>query len=208
MLAALLALGATPVPGGVPKPSPLAKEVSRVAGRVLDEALVSYVYGGYQVGDGEACKACNDCLAEKTPKPKDRLKLCGVCNACSLDCSHFANLVFKEAGAPYPYLDTKTMLALSAADLKKRYGLIDVGSDPARAAPGDFLVYEGHMVILEKRHKPLPENPRPRGDVIHATGGKDVKGPGEGIQRERFIDLGAFRGPLLRILRHQRLANP
>ncbi|MND02254.1 hypothetical protein D3C83_215650 [compost metagenome] len=41
---------------------------------------------------------------------------------------------------------------------------------------------------------------------MHATGGKDIRRPGEGIQRERFINLATFRGPLRRILRHAGLA--
>jgi hypothetical protein len=42
-------------------------------------------------------------------------------------------------------------------------------------------------------------------DIIHATGGKDIKLPGQGIQRERFVRVGSFRGELLRVLRHQKL---
>jgi hypothetical protein len=116
-------------------------------------------------------------------------------------------LVVREAGRPYPYLDTALMLGLSAAKLKSNYGLIDLDLDLERAAPGDLLVYDGHVVLLEKRHAPVKGQATYRGDIVHATGGKDIRAPGEGIQRERFIDLAHFRGPLRRILRHQSLAS-
>lgn len=189
-------------------PEPLSKRLVGVASRILDEAQISYVYGGYQVGDDDSCKQCNECLDAKAPAPKARLKLCPVCAACSLDCSHFTAMVFKEAGAPYPYLDTATMLSLTPEGLARRYGLVDLGTATAAARPGDLLVYDGHVVMLEKVHAPLAGKARHRGDIVHATGGKDVRGPGEGIQRERFIDLDTFRGPLRRILRHRALTQP
>lgn len=177
------------------------------ASKLLDEAQISYVYGGYQVGDSNDCKLCNDCLTTKSPTPKARLKLCPSCARCSLDCSHFAELVHREAGVPYPYLDTSLMLSLSASALKSRYGLVDLGPALAKVEAGDLLVYDGHVVVLERAHAYVPDLPRYRGDVVHATGGKDIKRPGEGIQRERFVDLETFRGPLRRILRHAALAG-
>ncbi len=181
-------------------PEPSARVIS-VASRLLDEAQISYVYGGYQVGDGDSCKQCNACLTDRQPAPSKRLIRCPVCNSCSLDCSHFTELVYREAGLPYPYLETAAMASLSAETLKKNYQLQDLGTDIARSAPGDLLVYDGHVVLLERRHDPVPGQPRFRGDVVHATGGKDIRRPGEGIQRERFIDLAHFRGPVRRILR-------
>jgi hypothetical protein len=134
-----------------------------------------------------------------------------VCTRCSIDCSHFAEKVYREAGVPYPYLDTATMLGSSAERLRRNYGLVDLGTDVSRAQAGDLLVYEGHVVMLE-RTRPLtaenaPGTPRYRGDVVHATGGGAIRTPGEGVQRERFVDLQYFRGPLLRILRHSALAS-
>jgi hypothetical protein len=172
------------------------------ADRLLEEAQVSYVYGGSQLGDPPACEACNSCLAKRQPAPGQRLARCPVCRSCSIDCSHFAALVFADAGLPFPYLDTAGMLAYSAAKLRSAYHLIDLGTDLSRAQPGDLLVYKGHVVILERLSDgPAGQSQMPRGDIIHATGGKDIRRPGEGIQRERFVDLGGFRGPLRRILR-------
>lgn len=181
------------------------KNLLKVAASLLDEAQVSYVYGGYQVGDPAVCQQCNTCLQGQRPKPNQRLDLCPVCRQCSLDCSHFTELVFRQAGYPYPYLATSGMLTLHADTLESRYELIDLGTRLDLAHTGDLLVYDGHVVMLERRREPQPGQPRFRGDVIHATGGKDIRSPGEGIQRERFIDLEHFRGPIRRILRHAKI---
>ncbi|TWW12117.1 hypothetical protein E3A20_03870 [Planctomyces bekefii] len=193
----------------VEMPSGYVERLNGVADRLLDEAKVSYVYGGYQIGDGDACLKCNQCLEVAKPEAKERLRLCPVCSSCSLDCSHFTHLVFQEAGLPYPYIDTKTMLKLSADALLRRYRLVDKGADPLRARPGDLLVFDGHVVLVQRlAFGAAQEEERGRGDVIHATGGRDVKGPGEGIQRERFVTFARFRGPLRKILRHVELDFP
>ena len=202
------------------------QSVLQVASKLLDEAQVSYVYGGHQLGDSASCEACNRCLTERRPAAPQRLRECAICRECSLDCSHFTSLVFGSAGLPYPYLETARMLSLSAASLQERYQLVDVGDEPRRAVAGDLLVYDGHVVLLERVHPPRVELGRSgmahgslapnaviqdtltRGDVVHATGGGAIRRPGEGIQRERFVDLGHFRGPLRRVLRHVLLASP
>ena len=181
------------------------KMLLRVAANLLDEAVVSYVYGGYQVGDSDDCAQCNRCLEAKSPEPKKRLGACPVCQKCSLDCSHFTELVFRRAGLQYPYLATQSMVTLDAVTLQRKYELLDLGTQLDRSSTGDLLVYDGHVVILERRREPQPGQAIFRGDIVHATGGKDIRNPGEGIQRERFIDLAHFRGPIRRILRHARL---
>lgn len=168
---------------------------------LLEEYQVSYAYGGDRVGTVQECKQCNSCLDSKQPIPSQRFKQCPECYHCSLDCSHFTQLVFKGAGLNTPYLTTQTMLDLTSLQLLKRYKLIDLGRMSERALPGDLLVYRGHVVLLTAQHG------KGRGDIIHATGGKDIKEPGQGIQRERFIPLDQFRGPLLRILRHLALVG-
>jgi hypothetical protein len=62
-----------------------------------------------------------------------------------------------------------------------------------------MLVYRGHVVIVEAVHD------RDSADIIHATGGKDIKEPGQGIQRERFVRMSSFRGELQKVIRHVRL---
>lgn len=172
----------------------------RVAGdEMLENLDVSYVYGGSKVSDPGTCSLCNGCLESERPGPKERLTKCPTCANCSLDCSHFTQMVYGRAGLAYSYLTTAQMLSLSAPDLERRFGLVSVGSSGRYAIPGDLLVYHGHVVIVEAVHDPTTA------DVIHATGGRDLKGPGQGIQRERFVKMDSFRGELRRVLRHKRV---
>lgn len=180
---------------------PKRDQVVKKAGDLLDHWSVSYVYGGSKLGDPEHCQACNACLERMKSGPKERLTDCPVCNQCSLDCSHYTYEVFKQAGLNATYLSTALMNSLSPQELAGRYQLLDIGSSLTRAMPGDLLVYEGHVVLLEKKY------PDGRGDLIHSTSGRELRGPGNGIQRERRADLANFRGPILRILRHLDLAK-
>ncbi len=167
---------------------------------MLENLEVSYVYGGNKVGDVKTCDQCNQCLETKQPAPKERFKICSVCSGCSLDCSHFVQLVFARAGLSFPYLTSTQMLDLNADVLERRYHLrpVDhvVSPTAADVMAGDLLVYRGHVVIVETFHG------NGQADIIHATGGRDIREPGQGIQRERFVTIEHFRGPLLRVLRH------
>ncbi|NRA43812.1 MAG: hypothetical protein HRU09_02535 [Oligoflexales bacterium] len=174
------------------------KRILYVANRLMEELPISYVYGGSKVTSINSCKKCNECLLQKSPNPKDRLKKCPSCNNCSLDCSHFTQLVYKLAGLETPYLDTRMMISLDTESLLNRYHLATI-PNLSLAEAGDLLVYSGHVVILERKHD------KTRGDIIHATGGKDIRLPGQGIQRERNIIIPNFRGPLKRIVRHKSL---
>jgi hypothetical protein len=108
-------------------------------------------------------------------------------------------MVFERAGLRHPYLTTSQMLELSAPELERKYGLIPVSTSGSNAIPGDLLVYKGHVVLVEKTYD------LGRADIIHATGGKDLKGPGQGIQRERMVRMDSFRGELRRVLRHKKV---
>jgi len=188
--------------GTMPQPSPKSPEhIASIAREILNSVPISYVYGGSKLGSEAACEACNNCLAKFQPDAKERFSSCPVCLDCSLDCSHFTELVYRSAGLKYPYITTTQMLDLPTQKLLHQHNLRDVGLDPSRFLPGDLLVYRGHVVILEKLH-----GKDGRGDIIHATGGRDLKGPGAGIQRERFVPLMSFRGSLLRVLRHVNLS--
>lgn len=171
------------------------------ARNMLENHSVSYVLGGQKLGETEHCEACNRCLAERQPDKTKRLALCPVCERCSLDCSNFTFQVYKKAGLGAKYLTTAMMNSLEPEVLLRDYYLVDIGDQIERALPGDLLVYDGHVVMLERKHKDGT------GDVIHVTSGKDLKGPGLGIQRERRSSLGQFRGQLLRILRHLDLVH-
>ncbi len=178
----------------------LRERVRSAGDDMLENLEVSYVYGGNKVGDVKTCEQCNQCLEEKQPAPKERFKICGVCGGCSLDCSHFVQLVFARAGLGFPYLTSTQMLDLNADTLERRYQLRPVKHDDRQSEsdvmPGDLLVYRGHVVIVEAFHG------NGQADIIHATGGRDIREPGQGIQRERFVMIERFRGPLLRVLRH------
>lgn len=182
---------------------PHVKKVLQVADQLLEESQASYVYGGSRVGSERECESCASCLTLKNPSPKNRLSQCPICQRCGIDCSHFIHLVYHRAGLPYPYLDTSLMLGLDASQLDQRYSLMPVAMSPFGGQPGDLLVYDGHVVLLEKLHRPVAGLPLIRGDIIHATGGKVIRTPGEGIQRERFVELTQLRGPLRRILRYK-----
>ncbi|RZA22485.1 MAG: hypothetical protein EOP10_15340 [Proteobacteria bacterium] len=180
---------------------PKRDQVLKKAQHLLDTWTISYVYGGNKLSDPKTCQACNACLDLHKSDPKERLSDCPVCNDCSLDCSHYTFEVFKQAGLHATYLTTALMNDLPPDELAKKYNLLDIGRRIDRAMPGDLLVYNGHVVLLEKKGKDG------RGDVIHVTSGRDLRGPGHGIQRERQAMLASFRGPVLRILRHLDLAR-
>jgi len=178
------------------------QEKIRAAGDdMLENLEVSYVYGGSKIGAVNECDSCNQCLEKNRPAPKLRFKECPTCQRCSLDCSHFVQLVFARAGLEFPYLTSSQMLELSPEVLRRKYNLLPISVAPGGVMAGDLLVYRGHVVIVERT--------RDLGvaDIIHATGGKDIREPGQGIQRERFVRIENFRGPLLRIIRHLKLSQ-
>jgi len=176
------------------------RKVLHAAEQIFKRFQVSYVYGGGRLGDVSECESCNKCLEAKVPLPDQRLSTCPVCQHCSLDCSHFTKLVFESSGLFAPYLTSKQMATLAPAKLLHSYAFLDLGTDLNRAQPGDLLVYHGHVVMLTERRADG------KGDIVHATGGRELKGPGQGIQKERLVWLDGFRGPLLRILRHKDLS--
>lgn len=180
--------------------SPDFDRVSPVLGAartLLESSQISYVYGGSNLGDSQSCDACNRCLESASPRPAQRLALCPSCQSCSLDCSHFVQVVFSQGGVGISYLTTDQMLSLSEDALLRNHGFYDVRiSKNTVYEPGDLLVYRGHVTLVERAEGPT-------GDIIHATGGRDIRLPGQGIQRERFVRFENFRGPLLRILRHK-----
>jgi hypothetical protein len=175
---------------------PKRQEVLSQARHLLENWSISYVMGGNKLGDVRECEACNQCLGAKKPDKDSRLRACPTCASCSLDCSHFTYEVFKLAGLPAFYLTTSLMNSLGKDSLLKNYSLVDIGSRIQRALPGDLLVYDGHVVMLEKKHV------SGLGDIIHVTSGRDLRGPGLGIQRERHVAIEHYRGSLLRVLRH------
>jgi len=171
------------------------------AQKIFDQLDISYAYGGYKLGTPGDCSLCTACLEKKKPAPKTRFSACSICQKCSLDCSHFVQMVFKEAGFKSPYLTTKTMLSLGGLELMNKYHLVDLGKAISQIRAGDLVVYRDHVALLTRIY------PKGYANVVHATGGRDIRAPGQGVQKERMILVESFRGPLLRILRHKSLVN-
>lgn len=178
---------------------PVRQKVVKTAEQWLENYVISYAWGGSQLGESQTCEQCNQCIAQHQPAPKQQLKTCPVCKSCSLDCSHFISLVYRDVGLRAPYLTTNMMRTLDPKDLESRHSWHALGRRPERALPGDLLVYDGHVVMVVAVQTPG------RGDIIHVTSGRDVRGPGQGIQRERGVFFEGFRGPVVRVLRHQAL---
>jgi hypothetical protein len=172
-----------------------------VARSYRGKTYIPYVWGGDHVGDQATCQACRACVEGKGRlKVERRARACTACRQCGVDCSHFVNRLYKEAGLPYPYLSTSKLKRLSASTLHKRYGLVDLGRDLSRAQPGDLLVSPRHVVML------LRMRDGTTGDFIHVS--RSIKhGRMGGVEVVENQDLFRFRGRLVRILRHQALLN-
>lgn len=166
------------------------------ADRILNLANVTYHYGGRNLGTIKECDRCTRCLELKAPSKTSRLTTCDACRLCSLDCSNFVSLVFERAGMRAPYLTTLQMRNTDDQRLRARYRWLNLGPRSQRALRGDLLVYPGHVVIVERVQRPG------YGDVVHATSGRELKGPGLGIQRHRNIAFDTYKGRLQKVLRH------
>lgn len=201
MMRIALALGLTLLEWLAMGASPRVDRILQEAQQILERGDISYTYGGKQVGQSGECRDCQNCLAKKAPQPGRRAQVCPACARCSLDCTHFIQEVFSRSGISMAYLTTATMLESSRETLLHRFDFQTIEPQVSRLRPGDILVYRGHAALLEKVH--------PSGliDVIHATSGRDLKGPGLGIQRQRQVDPSHLRGPLQRVLRHKDLIN-
>ena len=65
----------------------------------MKKSWVPYVWGGSQIASRKSCAACRACLVKK-PRlaPERRLQACKSCERCGIDCSHFVNQVYEDAG--------------------------------------------------------------------------------------------------------------
>lgn len=197
------AVGAEPIlplPGKVGFEK-IRSEIYSAAIQLMENHDISYVYGGSKVGSEVECDSCGKCLSSNNPKPNLRLSTCPTCSHCSLDCSHFIQKVYQNVGISFSYLTTLSMRNLSERQLFNGYGwkVLSLLKDLGSLDIGDLLVYEGHVVMLMSR--PVGG----KASIIHATSGRELAGPGLGIQLMRNATLKGFRGPLHRILRHKNL---
>ena len=173
------------------------QRVAATVAQMMRNYAITYIYGGKQVYSTAACTACVRCMTGDADKSK--ITRCTTCSKCSLDCSNFIHHVFNQAGLTMPYLTTKQMLQLSPQSLQKTWQLVTMPLQLRLIRPLDLLVYKGHVVMVES------VSGKGRGTVVHVTAGRELRGPGFALQRERQVEFAHFRGPLHRILRHRRL---
>jgi cell wall-associated NlpC family hydrolase len=171
----------------------------------LVHSSVPYVWGGNSIGDSDTCTRCATCMIKNKKRGVRKRHLrCGDCSRCGLDCSHFVQKVFADAGLHYPFVTTATMMKpnLKRPDLIP--GLRFISTDLRDARPGDLLVLRRHVVILALRHEDGTA------DVIHVSRAvRNTLVPKVGgIEYRRRVNLKKFYGGLRRILRHEKLHSP
>jgi hypothetical protein len=158
---------------------------------------VPYVWGGDKIGTPSECRQCRSCIESRRHlRVERRLKACSACQSCGIDCSHFVNRVYRDAGLPYSYLTTRDFQRSSARKLREKFGLVDVGRDVRLARPGDILLHPKHVVLLLELRGPG------RGDILHVSRSIEADGRVGGVEVAENQDLRGFRGRLIKILRH------
>lgn len=176
----------------------LERQILIEAETLLKDSPTPYKKGGKTL-KAKKCEDCSECLLQK--KPSKAKQLCGkICQSCGVDCSNFTKFVYNQVGLDYPYLSSAEMIHISKRNLYIKYGLVDLGKNLDEARPGDLLVYKGHVAILERMLE------RKRGDIIHAASTRTYRKTGNGIHRRKNANLANLRGPLVKILRHYKLA--
>lgn len=165
---------------------------------------VPYVWGGNSIGDEATCASCAACIVKNKKRGvKKRHLKCADCRNCGLDCSHFVQKVFADAGMHFPFVTTTSMMKPSRKRPDLIQGLRFIGTDFRAARPGDLLVLRRHVVILVRRHADSTA------DVIHvsrAVRNSLIPKVG-GIEFRRRVNLNRFYGGLRRILRHEKLMD-
>lgn len=176
----------------------LESQILQEADKILNFTPTPYAKGGKSLETGK-CEQCSQCLLEKK-NTNNKLSCKKVCKSCGVDCSNFTRIVYNRAGLDYPYLSSSDMIHTSKRKLYLKFGLVDLGKRLDLARPGDILVYKGHVALLERI---FPNN---KGDIIHASNTRTFKRTGNGIHRRENVNLAKLRGPLIKILRHYKLA--
>ncbi len=176
-----------------------------VAARMGEATYIPYVWGGRAIGNADTCNACRSCIASKPKLPIARRRAaCEPCRSCGIDCSHFVNKIYNEAGLSFPYAATAALRRLPQAKLKEKYSLVDIGPQLTKAQPGDLLLMRRHIVMLLKMRTGK------RGDILHVS--RSVKKGGRskigGVEVREDVDLTRFHGKIVKILRHRDLDAP
>jgi cell wall-associated NlpC family hydrolase len=163
---------------------------------------VPYVWGGNKIGSPKDCEECSQCIIKyKKRGPSKRHLKCPACQQCGMDCSHFVQKVFKDAGLAFPYASTRSLLKVPSKKPDVIPGLRFISSNLKDAQPGDLLVQKKHVVILINKKSDTV------GDIVHMS--RTVRSSGRigGIALKRDANLTRFFGGVKRIFRHEKLIN-
>lgn len=197
-------------------PTPAAAEIdvlpvgikSQDLNQLLNTALmhiayesVPYVWGGNKIGSPEDCNECSQCIIKyKKRGPAKRHLKCSACQRCGMDCSHFVQKVFKDAGMSFPYASTRSFLKGTSKRPDLIPGLRFISNNLKDAQPGDLLVQKKHIVILVNKKSANI------GDIVHMS--RTVRNSRiGGIALKRDANLSQFFGGVKRIFRHEKLLN-
>jgi hypothetical protein len=172
-----------------------------VADDYARSTYVPYVWGGNKIGTSAECQSCRECLTKQRGKSIQRRHIrCAACQQCGMDCSHFVNRIYRDAGMAFPYASTKVLKRSSPDTIKRQYGLVYVGKDLTKARPGDLILKEKHIVML------LQMRSTHRGDILHVSRSQSRRGVG-GVQMVLDTDVQRFSGRLVRIFRHELIVD-
>lgn len=168
-----------------------------VADDFARSTYIPYVWGGNKIGAESECQACRTCLLKQRKRSvQKRHRGCSACQQCGLDCSHFVNRIYRDAGMAFPYASTAVLKRSSPETIRSKYGLVYVGKDLRAARPGDLILKDKHIVML------LQMRDGRRGDILHVSRSHSRRGVG-GVELVTGVDVNTFSGRLVRIFRHE-----
>lgn len=124
--------------------------------RLVDEALrlayfgrIPYALGGNAVGSLSVCDQCRACLDAQVGRTSaQQLSSCKACSSCGLDCSHFVERAFLNAGLRFRYADTATLFELDDTLRESQHHFVRLDTGFNNLEPGDLVLERGHMVLV------------------------------------------------------------
>lgn len=172
-----------------------------VADEFARTTYIPYVWGGNKIGSELQCQSCRACLVKQQKRSVQRRhRGCSACQQCGMDCSHFVNRIYRDAGMDFPYASTKVLKRSSPETIRRKYGLVYVGKDLRAARPGDLILKDKHIVML------LQMRDGRHGDILHVSRSVSRRGVG-GVELVTGVDVQTFSGRLVRIFRHEAIVE-
>ncbi len=191
------------VPTSLPDGAGLQRRLIQLALEHVELTHVPYVWGGARIGSMDECVACRQCVRRNNIALEERSRLCKECRKCGMDCSHFVHSVYANAGLDYPYASSRELAKQTSPGIFRNYNLVDLGRNLQRLQPGDLVVYPRHIVMVTR------VTGLGRADIVHIS--RYRQGPERhvgGFRLDQDVDLDAYRGGFVRVLRHRRLIDP